>query len=185
MPALCRAGPLQTPQRGTGSARRWLRDTQEHNRLLMARRTLAVWGWRVVSFYCPIWSTWGGLASRLRMTVVGTLRFIKPNETAHCSQRTDTGRRSNPRAAVTGPYRWRVLQKCSLWPYRPSVPLSLVVFIENRCVLFLLHSFMSLYITAEHEPVIEFQTFILLLGRHLSIANHFCTTDINVWLCTF
>ena len=31
----------------------------------MARRTLAVWGWRVASLYCPIWSTWGGLASRL------------------------------------------------------------------------------------------------------------------------
>lgn len=37
-----------------------------------------------------------------QMTVAGTLRFIKPNETAHCSQRTDTGHRSNPHTAMTG-----------------------------------------------------------------------------------
>lgn len=37
-----------------------------------------------------------------QMTVAGTLRFIKPNETAHCSQQTDTGHRSNPRAAMAG-----------------------------------------------------------------------------------
>lgn len=42
--------PLQTPQHGTGLAQRWLRDTQEHNRLLMASRTLAVWGCGLVSF---------------------------------------------------------------------------------------------------------------------------------------
>lgn len=40
VPALCRAGLLQTSQRGTDPAQRWLRDTQEHNGLLMAGRTL-------------------------------------------------------------------------------------------------------------------------------------------------
>lgn len=39
-----RAGPLQTPQRGTDPAQRWLRDTQEHNGLLMAGRTLCCLG---------------------------------------------------------------------------------------------------------------------------------------------
>lgn len=104
MPALCRARPLQTPQRGPEPAQRWLHETQKHNRLLMAGRTLAVSGCGFAASFFPPSNLEheGRFGFTAQMTVAGTLRFIKPNETAHCSQRTDTGHRSNPHAAMTG-----------------------------------------------------------------------------------
>lgn len=91
-----------------------------------------------------------------QMTVVGTLCFIKPNEMAHCGQPTDTGHRSNPQAAATGPQTTptQLFSRLTFWfsEFESFAQAFFFVFLKSKqTVLYLSVHFTWIHYSLQHH----------------------------------